>query len=138
MRDEDKHKLAAGTLDEAPQVEKPGLRVLFVHNFYQLRGGEDAVVEAEIDLLRDRGHEVETYFRHNREIELQTRAASAAQTFWSRRSRLDIGNLVRGFQPQVMHVHNTFPLISPAIYGVAAAAGVGVVQTLHNFRLLCP
>lgn len=138
MRDEDKHELAASGPYEPPQVQTTGLRVLLVHNFYQLRGGEDAVVEAEIDLLRDRGHEVRTYFRHNRDIELQSLAASAAQTFWSRRSCREVGKLVREFRPQIMHVHNTFPLVSPAIYGVAAASGVGVVQTLHNFRLLCP
>jgi glycosyltransferase involved in cell wall biosynthesis len=114
------------------------LRVLFAHNTYQYRGGEDSVVEAELELLRRHGHDVEIYTRHNDAIDALSRPALARQTLWSSRSVIEMGRLVKAFKPDVIHVHNTFPLISPSIYWAAARAGVPVVQTLHNFRLLCP
>ena len=112
--------------------------VLVVHNAYQQRGGDDAVVAAEVDLLRRHGHTVHTYFRHNDEVKGSSRAALAAGTLWSRSAYRDVAELIRKHQPRVMHVHNTLPLISPAVYWAAARAGVPVVQTLHNFRLVCP
>lgn len=136
MRHDDRCRMRAGAPVAGADNDK--LRVLLVHNFYQLRGGEDAVVEAELELLRGRGHEVRTYFRSNTDVDLQSRVSLAAQTLWSSRSRREVGALLREFRPHVMHVHNSFPLISPSVYSVAADAGVAVVQTLHNFRLLCP
>jgi glycosyltransferase involved in cell wall biosynthesis len=114
------------------------LRVLLVHNAYQQRGGEDAVVEAEAALLAAHGHHVERYVRHNDEIEGASRLSLAAGTVWSGRTRSDLQALLARFTPDVLHVHNTFPLISPSLYWAAARARVPVVQTLHNFRLLCP
>lgn len=112
-------------------------RVLVVHNAYRQRGGEDAVVENEIALLRRMGHDVVLYRRNNDEIEGLNKAALLAQTFWSRRSGREIRAIIRTHRPDVIHVHNTFPLISPSVYWTASGAGVPVVQTLHNFRLLC-
>lgn len=114
------------------------LRVLVAHNAYQHRGGEDSVVEAEITLLRHRGHEVATYFRHNDEIEAMSKPALALRTLWSAEDQAVLGRMMADFRPDLIHVHNTFPLISPALYWAAVRAGVPVVQTLHNFRLLCP
>jgi len=113
-------------------------RVLFVHNAYQQRGGEDSVVEAEISLLRSKGHEVLTYERHNDELKGGSKPGAALNTFWSRQTTGDIAAVVACSRPDVIHVHNTFPLISPSLYWAAGRAGVPVVQTLHNFRLLCP
>jgi glycosyltransferase involved in cell wall biosynthesis len=113
-------------------------RVLVAHNSYQQRGGEDTVVEAEIALLRRHGHEVELLARHNDEVNEIGRAAMALQTIWSRRTRSDARTLIRHFRPDVVHVHNTFPLISPSLYWSCEDAGVPVVQTLHNFRIACP
>jgi glycosyltransferase involved in cell wall biosynthesis len=112
-------------------------RVLVVHNAYQHRGGEDTVVEAEIALLRSRGHVVESYFRSNDDVAGMPSLALARHTLWSPRTPHDLAELIRRFQPDVIHVHNTFPLISPSLYWAAARAGVPVVQTLHNFRLMC-
>lgn len=109
-------------------------RVLVVHNAYQHRGGEDSVVEAEISLLRSRGHAVETYFRSNDDVGSIPPLALVRQTLWSDRTPHHLAELIRRFQPDVIHAHNTFPLISPSLYW---AAGVPVVQTLHNFRLMC-
>lgn len=114
------------------------LRILIAHNAYQHRGGEDSVAESEIDLLRAHGHVVETYWRRNDEIENIGRARAAMQTLWSTQTTRDIEALIARFKPHVIHVHNTMPLISPSLYWVANRLKIPVVQTLHNFRLLCP
>lgn len=114
------------------------LNVLVAHNVYQQRGGEDSVVEAEIDLLRARGHAVHLYNRSNEDIANMPKASAALQALWSQQTIRELAALMHSFQPDVIHVHNTFPLMSPSLYWAASRAGVPVVQTLHNFRLLCP
>lgn len=114
------------------------MKILVAHNAYQQRGGEDVVVEAEIELLRNHGHEVLEYHRHNDEMPGIGRVRAAADALWSRRTVQQVGDLLRAHRPDVVHVHNTFPLISPSLHWAAATAGVPVVQTLHNFRLMCP
>lgn len=113
-------------------------RVLIVHNAYQQYGGEDAVVEAETELLRRHGHPVHRYTRHNQDIAAGSGSQLALQTLWSRRTTADIDGLLAEFRPDVIHAHNTLPLISPSLYWAAKRAAVPVVQTLHNFRLMCP
>jgi glycosyltransferase involved in cell wall biosynthesis len=114
------------------------MRILIVHNAYQQRGGEDAVVESETQLLRSRGHDVRTFVRHNNEIEGMGKGALAQQTWWSRESVERIDQSMSAWHPDIVHVHNTFPLISPSVYWAVARKGIPVVQTLHNFRLICP
>ena len=114
------------------------MKILVAHNAYQQRGGEDAVVESEVALLRAAGHEVREYRRHNDELAGMGAARAAADTLWSRRTASDLSALLAGWPADVLHVHNTFPLMSPSLYWAAASARVPVVQTLHNFRLLCP
>jgi glycosyltransferase involved in cell wall biosynthesis len=113
-------------------------RVLVVHNAYQQRGGEDMVCEAEVELLRSRGHAVEVFHRHNDDVMTTSRLRVAAETLWSLRSAATLNQLIDRFAPDVIHAHNTFPVISPSVFWTAARRGVPVVQTLHNFRLLCP
>ena len=116
------------------------MRIVIVHNFYQQPGGEDEVVRTEIALLLDAGHEILTYFRHNDEIRAQrlSRFALPITTVWSAQSHRAISGLLREHRPSVVHFHNTFPLISPSAYYAARSLDVPVVQTLHNYRLLCP
>lgn len=114
------------------------LRVLFVHNAYQQRGGEDSVVDDEMRLLHGNGVEVTLYRRDNHDINSMSKVSVARDTLWSKRTGREIEGLIRRFSPEVIHVHNTFPLISPALYWAASRHHVPVVQTLHNFRLLCP
>lgn len=114
------------------------MNILFAHNAYQQFGGEDAVVASEIALLRAHGHTVALHQRHNDELHALSPATAAMGTVWSQRSVRDIDALCSAFQPDLIHVHNTFPLISPAIYWTAARHRIPVIQTLHNFRLLCP
>lgn len=113
-------------------------RILFVHNAYQQRGGEDSVVDSELELLTKHGHAVELFSRHNDAIIGKSKMVLAADTIWSVHSARDFREMLAQFKPDVVHVHNTFPLISPAIYWEAAKLRIPVVQTLHNFRLLCP
>lgn len=113
------------------------MNILIVHNTYQHRGGEDSVVEAEIALLRSYGHKIITYFRSNDDIASISKASVAIQTLWSSQTADELTQLIKSFRPDVIHVHNTLPLISPSIYWVASRHGVPVVQTLHNFRLMC-
>ena len=113
-------------------------RVLLVHNSYLQRGGEDTVVDAELSLLRSRGHPVEVYFRSNDALKKIGRFEAAKSLFWSSDTVRDVAILISRFKPDVIHAHNTFPLISPSLYWVANEFNVPVVQTLHNFRVACP
>ena len=112
-------------------------RILVVHNRYQQRGGEDSVVEAETALLSERGHAVKCYERHNDAVTGMNKLELLGETLWSRRASFDIKEIIASFRPDIIHFHNTFPLISPAAYWAAASAGVPIVQTLHNYRLMC-
>lgn len=114
------------------------MRVIVVHNTYQHKGGEDSVVEAEAALISSRGHSVELFLRDNNALHEMSPAISAVRTIWSTEAERAFIALVRSFKPDVVHVHNTFPMISPAIYWAASRMRVPLVQTLHNFRLMCP
>lgn len=118
------------------------MRVLQVHNRYQVRGGEDAVVDAEAALLQDHGHTVQRLLRDNAALSASASAASrvamAAQALWSTSARREMTQRLAAFRPDVVHVHNTWPQVSPAVLGPVRAAGVPLVATLHNVRLLCP
>ncbi len=111
--------------------------ILLVHNRYLSSGGEDVVFSAEADLLRSRGHTVVEYVEDNRRINEIGRAAAAVRTVWSSGTRVRLRDLIRRERPEVAHFHNTFPLISPAAYWACRETGTPVVQTLHNYRLLC-
>lgn len=114
------------------------MRVMLVHANYKQRGGEDAVVDSELELLRDHGHEVVEYRRDNHDIDRMPKLMAAWDTLWCSRTYREVRARLRAERVDVMHVHNTFPLISPSVYWAADAEGVPVVQTLHNFRILCP
>jgi glycosyltransferase involved in cell wall biosynthesis len=117
------------------------MKILLVHNAYKHRGGEDNVFSAERDLLVAAGHCVTAYLRHNDDIAVDgffSSAKLATQTIWSWESYRALGELLRESQPDIVHFHNILPLISPASYYACVKAGVPVVQTLHNYRLVCP
>ncbi len=117
------------------------LRVLQVHNHYSPGwGGEDTVVELEARLLRNRGHAVDEFKASTAALKHATafRQMMAVPSFlWSRRSYQGLCQKISEFQPDVVHVHNTFPILSPSVFWAGHRAGVPVVQTLHNFRPVC-
>jgi glycosyltransferase involved in cell wall biosynthesis len=111
--------------------------VLAIHNHYQQPGGEDQAFAAETRLLEANGDEVIRYTTHNDRVAELGPFDLASRTIWNKDTYLDLRKIIRERQPDVMHAHNTFPLISPAAFAAARDGGVPVVQTLHNFRLLC-
>lgn len=117
------------------------MNILIVHNRYQIPGGEDQVAAQEAELLRAHGHKVIFYQRDNAELS----AFSAWQklllplrTIYNPKTYRDIRKCIRENAIDLVHVHNTLLLVSPAVYYAAKSRGVPVVQTIHNFRLLCP
>ncbi len=117
------------------------MKILLVHNKYQQPGGEDVVFEQERKLLEAAGHDVAVYCRTNDEISGYSavqRLQLIKNTISSETSRKEILQVLRREEPEVVHIHNTFMMISPSIYPACREAGVPVVQTLHNYRLLCP
>ena len=114
------------------------MRILQVHNFYQQPGGEDQVCADENELLKKNGHRVTQFFKHNDSIRGMSRIGLGLRTIWNRDTYEQLRLLIRQESPNVIHAHNIFPLVSPALYYAAAAERVPVVQTLHNYRLLCP
>lgn len=113
------------------------LRILVSHNKYQQPGGEDSVADTEIELLRSHGHEVLLYTRDNADLKRINTLRAGLGTIWSRKTYREINGIIKTFKPDIIHSHNTFPLISPSIYWVASKNCIPVVQTLHNFRLFC-
>jgi len=116
------------------------LKVIIAHNYYQIPGGEDETLRREQELLRSAGHEVREFIRRNSEIKrtnIVAKAALAVRTVWAEDSRESMLEFLKVEKPDVVHFHNTFPLMSPSVYYACQEAGVPVVQTLHNARLFC-
>jgi glycosyltransferase involved in cell wall biosynthesis len=112
--------------------------ILAVHNSYQQPGGEDEVFRQETRLLEQHGHRVIRYQAHNHDVNGKGRIELLAKTVFNSEVYRQVRSLIERTRPDVMHVHNTFPLLSPAVYYAAKDQAVPVVQTLHNYRLLCP
>jgi glycosyltransferase involved in cell wall biosynthesis len=113
------------------------MTILLAHNRYLAGGGEDAVFLQESALLRHHGHDVVEYVEDNHRIHEIGRSAAAVRAVWSSGTRQRLRDLLRRERPDVAHFHNTFPLISPSAYWACRETGTPVVQTLHNYRLLC-
>jgi glycosyltransferase involved in cell wall biosynthesis len=114
------------------------LRVLSIHNSYKLRGGEDESRESEERLLREMGHIVDLYEENNTRIAKLNPARLALRTIWSLEAYQSVHRQLRQNRFNLIHVQNFFPLISPSVYYAAQAEGVPVIQTLRNYRLICP
>ena len=132
------------------------MNILLIHNKYGKFSGEESVVESQVSLLKEHGHEVETYFRSSEEIRgLRGRGRSFFTGMYSAKSVREVERMVadRGMGRQadkrtggqadfgrfdVVHIHNLYPLISPAILPVIKRAGIPIVMTVHNYRLVCP
>lgn len=114
------------------------MKVLQIHNFYRQSGGEDQVYAAEYELLKRHGHEVTRYSADNKLIDGMSGLNIAIRTIWNSSTYRELRTTIQNDAPDIIHCHNIFPMISPAVYYAAAEAHVPVVQTLHNYRLLCP
>ncbi|MGW6055574.1 glycosyltransferase family 4 protein [Streptomyces sp. NPDC055189] len=119
------------------------MHVLVVHNRYASAqpSGENNVVDQETALLRDAGHRVEVFERRSDDIgamSLPVKATVPLLVPWNPRVRSELAARLRASRPDVVHVHNVFPLLSPAVIAACADAGVPVVATLHNYTQVCP
>lgn len=116
-------------------------RILQVHNFYQIPGGEDVVVRNEKRLLEEHGHKVYTYYRSNAELKEGGRLGKLCVPFtaiYSFKTVREVKKLIKEYQIDIVHVHNTLTMVSPSVFYAAFRCHVPIVQTLHNFRMLCP
>lgn len=115
-------------------------KILMVHNFYQIGGGEHTVFRNEVELLRENGHEVVEYTRSNDELKTSKLKLFLMPftTTWSWKTYWEVQAIIKKEKIDIVHCHNTFPLISPSVYYAACNLKIPVVQTIHNFRLLCP
>ncbi|NMG20018.1 glycosyltransferase [Brasilonema bromeliae] len=115
------------------------MKILIAHNRYVYAGGEDVVVQAERELLESYGHNVLIWEVNNDSIiGIQGKVKAALSVVYSSTSREQIKEKISHFRPDIVHVHNFFPLLSPAVYDACRDANIPVVQTLHNYRLACP
>lgn len=114
------------------------MRTLSVHNRYQIRGGEDESREAEERMLREMGHQVDVYEEDNERVESLGRIRTATRTVWSNETYQKMRRRMKSDRFDLVHVQNFFPLISPSVYYAAREMSVPVVQSLRNYRLLCP
>lgn len=114
------------------------MKVLLLHNNYQLRGGEDVVVEQEYAMLKAGGIDVSLDLISNDAIQgIATRAKIAVQAGFSAHSAAAMRSRIAEVRPDVVHIHNFFPLLTASVHQVARQEGVAVVQTMHNYRTLC-
>ncbi len=118
-------------------IQSDGLRVLLLHNHYRQFGGEDVVFATESRLLSSRGHAIRTLVESNTRIAGVSPARLAGRTIWSLESFKRVTTALDDFLPDIVHVHNTFPLLSPSVYQACSRKQVPIVQTIHNYRLLC-
>lgn len=114
------------------------MRILSVHNRYLIRGGEDESREAEENLLRKMGHQVDVYEEDNQTLASLSKVQALTRTIWSKPTYHKVREQLSQAAYDVVHIQNFFPIISPSAHYAAQAAGVPVVQTLRNYRLLCP
>lgn len=115
------------------------MKILLAHNVYQQAGGEEAVVAAERALLQAHGHEVDLFTASNDAVHgLRSQIATALRVPYSPEIRETLARRLAADRPDVVHVHNFFPLLTPSLYDACRAVRVPVVQTLHNYRLICP
>ncbi len=117
------------------------MKILLIHNFYQQPGGEDTAYRRELDLLRQKGHEVLTYERSNSETQeygVLRKASLPINTIWSSQAFREVKTLLEQEKPDVAHFHNTHLMISPSAYYACRDEGMPVIQSLDNPRLLCP
>lgn len=116
------------------------MKILQMHNYYQdSGGGETAVVDRESALLREHGHTVSLFTAHNDQIKTAaSRTLAGANALYSRSARRGAEAEIEAFKPDIVHIHNYFPLLSPSVYYACKKAGVPVIQSVHNYRMVCP
>ena len=114
------------------------MKIILCHNFYRQAGGEDRVLADEERLLLENGHDVVRFTRHSNDIDGEGGLRLALGAVWNRKTATELREMVSSERADIVHFHNTVPLISPAAYYGAQKGGAAVVQSLHNYRMVCP
>ena len=116
------------------------MKILLIHNKYGKFSGEEAVVESQLEMLKANGHKVITYYRSSEEIpDMKYGKIRAFFTALDNpKSKCDIRKLIINEQPNVVHIHNLYPLIAPSILKMIKGFKIPVVMTVHNYRIACP
>jgi len=114
------------------------MKVLVLHNRQLARGGADQVIDAEVAALVARGHTVSALWADNHEIESTGRLRAGVHAVWNLPLCRDLQRRIEGDRPDVVHVHTPFPVMSPAVFRTAHAAGIPTVTTVHGYRYSCP
>jgi glycosyltransferase involved in cell wall biosynthesis len=117
------------------------MKILMVHDYYRNRGGEDVSFESEHELLKSYGNGVLVFTKNNNDINnrnIRDDVQFALNTIWSDTAYDELSKTILQFKPDIVHFQNIFPLFSPSVYYVCENAGIPVVQTLRNYRLICP
>ena len=115
------------------------MKILLVHNYYQQAGGEENVFKQELDLLESHGCTVDIFSVDNAKIKgIWEKISAFFNVAYSVRMKNKLTEYILVSRPDVVHVHNFFPLLTPSIYDACQTTGVPVVQTLHNYRTICP
>ncbi len=114
------------------------MKILLIHNSYQQRGGEDATFESEYNLLSKGGNDVEKLLFDNKSINsLSDKISAGIKNVFNPDSAKIIEEKIISFQPQIIHIHNFFPLVSPSVFFIAKKYKVPIVITIQNYRLIC-
>lgn len=116
------------------------MRILVIHNLYRFRGGEDAYFNSLINLLKSKGQTVEAFTKDGRDIKEDVAAKfdTAFGMFSNQKIEKELSAVIQEFKPNVVHINNIFPLITPVVYHVCKKFHLPIVQTIHNYRFLCP
>lgn len=125
---------------QTKQERASKMKICIVHNAYGIFTGEEAAVYGIIDLLKQQGHDVITFIRSSTEIPNMRfgKIKTFCRGIYSFSSKKAVRRLLAEYKPDIVHVHNVFPLISPSVLSECRKAGVPVVMTVHNYRLICP
>ena len=112
------------------------MKIVLCHNYYRLPGGEDRVFEDERDLLTEHGHDVRTITKHN--CDVASASKTVQEALWNSNAFDELSQLAAEFKPDIVHFTNTFPIFSPSAYWAFHEHGIPVIQSLHNYRTICP
>jgi glycosyltransferase involved in cell wall biosynthesis len=122
---------------EQSGAQKP-LRLLFAHNRYRNRGGEDESRDQEIALLRSKGHEVFEYEVDNKDISRSSYLMAGLQSIWNTEQQARLTKFMQQTKPHILKVDNYFPILSPSVFSAAKRLGIATVLSVRNYRMICP
>lgn len=115
------------------------MKILIVFNRYEYRGGEDTYVENLTKLLRSKGHVVRLFVKDSRSITgLLSKIVTAFGMFYNPILQKELERVISEFKPEAAHFHNIYPLITPLAYKICKQNNVKIIQTIHNYKFICP